>query len=161
MLKVDFKGLDEATALLERVAVQDRTSLFETIGEYLLVSTRGRFRTSTGPDGTAWAAKQRSTIAAQEARGDTPSAKPLIGPSRRLGNEIHYRATAQGVEIGSVLEYAAVQQFGAGRGQFGQTRRGAGVPWGDIPARPFLGLSPADRAVSGEVVAAYLADPPR
>ncbi|MGB0955835.1 MAG: phage virion morphogenesis protein [Panacagrimonas sp.] len=38
-----------------------------------------------------------------------------------------------------------IQQFGARKGAFGTTRRGAPIPWGDIPARPFLGISDEDR----------------
>lgn len=33
----------------------------------------------------------------------------------------------------------------AERGAFGSTSRAAPIPWGDIPARPFLGLSGSDR----------------
>lgn len=71
--------------------------------------------------------------------------KPLLGASKRLSHEIHYRASMDGVEVGTALEYATTQQFGAKQGSLGRTRRGAPVPWGDIPPRPFLGLSPQDR----------------
>lgn len=46
--------------------------------------------------------------------------------------------------MGSNLIYAAVQQFGAGKGQFGNMANGSPIPWGNIPARPFLGISPED-----------------
>ena len=59
--------------------------------------------------------------------------------------------------VGSSLEYAAVQQFGARRGEFGRTRRGAPIPWGDIPARPFLGVSRVDRVEILDILAGYLA----
>jgi len=58
--------------------------------------------------------------------------------------------------VGSVLEYAAVQQFGAKKGAFGRTRRGAPIPWGDIPPRPFLGLSDADRRSILDLIAEHL-----
>jgi phage gpG-like protein len=61
-----------------------------------------------------------------------------------------------GVEVGSSLEYAAVQQFGARQGQLGRTRRGAPIPWGDIPPRPFLGLSAADRQEILGILAEHL-----
>lgn len=34
---------------------------------------------------------------------------------------------------------------GARKGQFGRTSRGAPIPWGNIPARDFLGVSADDR----------------
>jgi phage gpG-like protein len=60
------------------------------------------------------------------------------------------------VEVGSSLEYAAVQQLGARRGQFGRTRRGAPIPWGDIPARPYLGISQADSSAILDIISQYL-----
>ena len=56
--------------------------------------------------------------------------------------------------MGTNLVYATTHQFGALKGQFGfaafDTRAGAfEIPWGDIPARPFLGIS-AD--TEGQVV---------
>ncbi|MDP2794728.1 MAG: transposase [Sulfurisoma sp.] len=53
--------------------------------------------------------------------------------------------------IGSNRLYAGVQQFGASRHQFGR------APWGDIPARPFLGISAGDKADTLETVADFLA----
>lgn len=46
---------------------------------------------------------------------------------------------------GTNVPYAATHQFGAAKGQYGQTQRGAPIPWGDIPARPFLGIGPDDK----------------
>lgn len=54
--------------------------------------------------------------------------------------------------------YAGSQQFGAAKGSFGNTKRGSPIPWGDIPAREFLGLSDEDRhEVSGIVTDYFLA----
>ena len=56
--------------------------------------------------------------------------------------------------------YAAVQQFGARAGSLwsGKDRRGrnAKAPWGDIPARPYLGLSAKDERNIMEIVRDYL-----
>jgi len=41
------------------------------------------------------------------------------------------------VMIGSPMEYAAMQQFGGTKAEFPNL-------WGDIPARPFLGISSQD-----------------
>lgn len=67
-----------------------------------------------------------------------------------------------GVGVSHTAPYAAMQQFGAKKGQFGQSKRGNPLPWGDVPARPYIpidkngNLQPeAEDAVIG-VVTHYL-----
>jgi phage gpG-like protein len=102
--------------------------------------------------------------------------KPLIGETRRLSTEIYPQVDANSVEIGSSLVYAATQQFGAKMGAFGRysqvarwrkyekgdfrkhagTVKGFPIPWGDIPARPFIGLSTSDEESVLAIVTRYL-----
>ncbi len=138
--------------------------VMKQIGEYLTASTRDRFNTSTAPDGSRWQENSevalinhlRKTKGNFKKRGGLSSKgkkrasrkKPLIGESKSLSGTINYTVynwLRSGVEIGSPMQYAATHQFGAKRGAFGKTARGAPIPWGDIPARPFVGLSAADR----------------
>ena len=51
------------------------------------------------------------------------------------------------VIAGTNKVYAATHQFGAERGEFGADRRGRPIPWGDIPARPFLGVGDEQRGI--------------
>ena len=44
-------------------------------------------------------------------------------------------------DAGTNVVYATTQQFGAARGEFGATRRGRPIPFGDIRARAFVGFS--------------------
>lgn len=147
----------------------------QDIGEYLVESVKRRFAEGKGPDGTPWEANTQATMLAFLARkgGDTSRRKgekssnpyfrqdgrlnkrgagqvsgkrPLIGESKRLSGEISFKAAISSVEVGSSLEYSGVQQFGAKKGDFGRTKRGGSIPWGDIPARPFLGFSDEDKA---------------
>jgi len=134
-----FEQLDRARGLLD-----DLTPIHEDVSEYMVKATRDRFRSSTAPDGTRWRQKAPTTLAAYLARGDGNRRKPLIGPSGRLGKEIAKLATRDGAEIGSALEYSGVMQEGARKGAFGKTRGGRPVPWGDIPARVWLGISSED-----------------
>lgn len=145
------------------------------IGETLMVSTKHRFAEQKDPDGNPWAPNKESTLLEyldrragkgatregekfkntshykKDGRLNAKGARTLIakkvltGESKRLGNEINYRVTGGAVEVGSSLEYAATQQFGAKKGAFGKTKKGRDIPWGDIPARPFLGLSAKDK----------------
>lgn len=134
----------------------DMGPAFRDIGEYLIASTKARFAKGVAPDGSAWAPKSQTTIDAYRARGEGALTRPLIGPASRLSSEITYRARGDGVTVGSSLIYSAVQQFGAAAGAFGKTRRGAPIPWGRIPARPFLGLSRDDERNVVDIIEEHL-----
>jgi len=163
MIRIEV--MDEvAQAMFARLreAVSDLRPLMQALGEHLAETTKQRFDTSTGPDGTPWAPNAQSTYVrfADKFKGGLhkkgphkgrvttagtarlASKKPLIGETRALATTINYSAGSDYVEIGSPMLYAAVQQFGAKKHSFS----GGRTPWADIPARPFIGLSAADRA---------------
>lgn len=75
--------------------------------------------------------------------------RPLAGETGALATQIHYQVIGNTLEIGSSMEYAAMQQFGGRRAEFPNL-------WGDIPARPFLGLSAADKNGIDQTIADYL-----
>ncbi len=54
--------------------------------------------------------------------------------------------------IGTDAKYGAVQQLGAKRSDYPHL-------WGDIPARPYLGLSEEDREEALETLARHLSPP--
>ena len=60
-----------------------------------------------------------------------------------------------GVVIGSSLIYSGVMQSGAARGAFGRDRFGRPIPWGTIPARPWLGISREDGEAITEIADEY------
>lgn len=155
------------------------TPVLRQIGEILLASTKARFARGAGPDGQRWAPNSRATIERHFARGSQgrtgyldkqgritkrgagliAGKRPLIGESKSLSRQIYYRVGNNQLDIGSSMIYAAVQQFGARKGQFGRTRRGSPIPWGNIPARPFLGISEADRGAIMDTLADHLRGP--
>lgn len=102
----------------------DLKPFFADVGETLLNSTRNRFRTLTAPDGTPWA----PLSPAYAARKPRHKNKPLT-LSGVLRGTLVKQATADSLRIGTPLIYGATHQFGRG----------------NIPARPFLGMSEADR----------------
>ncbi|WP_172298337.1 phage virion morphogenesis protein [Pseudoruegeria sp. HB172150] len=162
MIRVEVTD-EEVAAALSRIAARltDLTPLMQDLGEALVNSTEDRFPEGRAPDGTPWAPKSQATIDAYRRReGKTANARvdfrPLFGPSGRLSSEIHWQAGPNSVEIGSSLIYAAVDQFGAAKGQFGTTSKGSPIPWGDIPARPFLGISEGDRSALTLIIEGYL-----
>lgn len=157
MIKVDFKyqlvaqGLEEVSRRLD-----DMTPIHKSIGEHVVEITKDRFKKGIDPDGNAWTPKKQATIDRYKERGDGNRPDPLIGPSKRLSSEIAQYADAQGVEIGSALEYSAVMQNGAKQGAFGRDKRNHPLPWGDIPARVWLGLSDEDEAAIIDIADEHL-----
>ena len=143
-LEINDSEIDAALNRLAR-AVTDMTPVMQDIGEDLVVSTRERFIAGVSPVGAAWAPKSQTTIDAYTRRGDPVDLSPLFGPTKRLSSEITWQATGDSVEWGSNLIQAAVMHFGAAQGTLGRTSRGGPMPWGTIPARPFLGVSDEDR----------------
>lgn len=144
-IQAALRGLEEA--------VSDLSQVMGDIGEALVVSTKKRFGEGKSPAGAPWAAKSPVTIAAYQARGDKADTRPLFGPSGDLNSTIHYEHGPDFVRVGSSRPYAAMMQFGGTKAAFPNL-------WGDIPARPFLGLSDDDQedilATISEALAAAL-----
>jgi phage gpG-like protein len=53
-----------------------------------------------------------------------------------LANQFVVNAQENSLLVGSTMKYAAMQQFGGKKSQFPHL-------WGDIPARPFLPITPS------------------
>ena len=76
------------------------------------------------------------------------SIKPLFGPNDDglpLRKSFFSDASPTSLEIGTNKVQSAVMQFGAAKGAFGTAANNTSIPWGNIPARPFLGISAEDR----------------
>jgi phage virion morphogenesis protein len=138
---------DEITDALTWLSVflSDMTPAMQDIGEILVDSTRQRFPQGIAPDGSRWAPKSPVTLAKYGARSSNRiDVRPLFGPSGALSSQIFANPGPDSVEWGSPMIYAATQQFGAAQGAYGRTSRNGPIPWGNIPARPFLGISAED-----------------
>ena len=159
----------QLTALARAVSPAGLRGALREMGEDLAESTRRRFVTSTAPDGSRWAPNAASTYAAMVSKSDlrrdgrlrASSARKLAGKrplvrEGHLADSITYQMIDGGVEIGTSRVYAATHQYGARKGQYGRTRRGAPIPWGDIPARPFLGLSAEDERKVLDIIDRHL-----
>ena len=140
----------------------DPTPAMREIGEVLTASTKKRFSAQAGPDGIPWAPNTQTTIERYADRGSKGTytkkgklskkgisrvlGKKVLTDHGYLGDTIAYQVQDGGkaVAVGSNRVYAAMQQYGG-------TRADHPHLWGDIPARPFLGASDADRARIREI----------
>jgi phage virion morphogenesis protein len=143
-VKVDNAAVMAAMQKLAHSAANLRPPLL-ALGEELTKSTKKRFETSTAPDGTKWAPNKPSTL--KRKKGN----KPLIGKTGTLAQQISYAVGLDSLMVGSTspMKYAAMQQFGGKKSRFPNL-------WGDIPARPFLGISDADEKMIVNTVDEYL-----
>lgn len=101
----------------------------------------------------------------------------ILLDSGALRDSVTEKADKGSVVIGTNLEYATTQHFGAKKGQFGvhsvlfkahlrniagkkvQVRshtRKAKLPWGDIPARPFMTIHPTTLEDMVEILAGFI-----
>lgn len=158
MILIELKSTT-ALAALERAfaGLDDPLPLMQNLGELLTRSTKQRFAQGVSPEGVKWAPKSQTTLNRYGARkSNRVDIRPLFGPSGDLNSKIYPEPSRNEVLIGSPMIYAAVHQFGAAKGAFGATKHGAPIPWGNIPARPFLGLSAEDDVNVVETVGDYL-----
>ena len=141
---------------------------FAEIGEDLVNSIKRRFAMATVPDGTPWVPNSQVTIerylgvfkgsrkkdgsSSKAGQASTASKKPLMGETKTLRSTINYQLDgAFSVGIGSSKIQAAMLQFGGTRAQFPHL-------WGDIPERPFLGVSTSDRQNILDIICSYLVE---
>lgn len=147
-----FEAVD--AALLERIqAVRDPTPAQRQIGEYLDLAHRQRWDRAQAPDGAPWAPLSPVTVARKTAKG-----RPLgiLVQSTMLRDTLRWAIQGRELVFGTDRPYGAAMQFGLARGAAGRTRRGTPIPWGDIPARPWLGLSEADRQEALAIVRRHI-----
>lgn len=143
MIELYF-NMDELSPLWARLeeGLGDKAELNQSLGELLVQSTQDRMQRGEQPDGSPFAPRSEATLARYAAK-DLSFGAPL-NQSGDMRNNIFYEADARSVRWGSNAIQAAVMQFGADKGAFGAAANGSPIPWGRIPARPFLGISEED-----------------
>lgn len=119
-------------------ALTHMSPVFAEIGEFLLATTGKRFDDTEAPEGSKWAPRSPVTLAHHAREGG--SFGPVLHRTGELRRFINVASDDEKVTIGTNTLHAAVQQWGAAKGSLGPTS-----PWGNIPARPFIGVSETDR----------------
>ena len=156
---IDIEVRDEQVRLfLAELAKRfaNLTPLMRNIGEIVVERAMQSFAAGTSPAGVPWKPSHRAV---------RQGGKTLVD-STILSNSIHEFPGPTSVRVGTPVQYAGTHQFGAKRGSFGvvtvmvreylrKSKLGKSVtvrkhsrqiplPWGNIPARPFLGVAPQD-----------------
>ena len=152
-LRVSLSG---DAAVLARLAAMrragtDLSPAMRAIGDHLVRSTRARFHTQTAPDGSRWPPLRPATLARKTRNRDK-----ILTERGQLRKLVQSHAGANHVDVGAAPIYAGTHQFGAAQGLFGSTSTGSPIPWGDIPARPYLGLSPDDEQSIADVLLDFI-----
>ena len=129
--------------------------LMEDISRQLVTETKLNFDFGGRP---AWAGLSPVTLARRAHGGGA-----ILQDTGELKGSINASHTVDTATVGSNLKYAPTHQFGAKQGEFGRSDRNTPLPWGDIPARPFIPIDKdGDISYDGflavrEVVNGYLA----
>ena len=128
---------------------KDLTPTMDEIGSYMENSTKARFQSGVGPDGQAWKIS---------ARAEAEGGQTLVHKTH-LRDSIQYIASADEVEIGTNLIYAAIHQFGgvirpknAKKLKFKGVKGWAVVDQVVMPERPFIGASEEDEAELAHII---------
>lgn len=145
MLEISLVGME---AIIENLqGIEQRTGNLRPallgIGEIVAEGTKQRFASATAPDGQPWAKNSDVTLANKN--GTLP-----LTDGGFLADSIHYSLVGNdAVEVGSNKVQAAMMQFGGTKAEFPHL-------WGDIPERPYLGISDAEKTEIIELLADYL-----
>lgn len=164
-------SIDNAQVLAALTRLQGKLSdlspALKAAGEDLTESTKQRFNTATAPDGSKWAPNSELTLMRYLGRHESNTKKdgkiskagidrilgkkPLTGESHSLQDQIAPEVIGTHLlRIIAPQKYSAMQQFGGTRAEFPHL-------FGDIPARPFMGLSDEDVAAFEETIRRFLA----
>ena len=156
----------EVTAAFARISAHltDLSDLMNEVGMFLVASTEQRFKDTEAPDGSKWAPRSATTIKHYQRTGQKFGA--VLYKTGDLSKSVFHAYDAKSVTVGTNLIQSAVMQFGAGQGAFGASigkdKKGRDhfhtIPWGNIPARPFIGLSDNDRTNVLDTVAEWLSE---
>ena len=143
-MKINIKasGISQLKQKLKAQAekLSNLQPFWQVVGMYVQKQTiKERFDKEQAPDGTKWKPLSPARIKQRMKRHKTGNMKILqdVGELRR---SVKYEAGQTYVRIGSNLKYARTHQFGRG----------------NIPARPFLGVTPLEQQHINDMFRAYL-----
>lgn len=134
----NFNGGGDIVRRLQLMTLsgQKMTKLTRLVGAAMVSSTEERFSNQRAPDGSPWLPSKRAI----EQSGKT------LRDTGRLIASLTYVQVPNGVRWGTNVKYAAMMNFGGRKSTYSNL-------WGDIPARPFMGVNDADAETIENIIA--------
>lgn len=124
-----------------------RAQMLDQIGEASVREIKMHFINQQTPRGIKWWKSKRAL--------KDPS-RPTMLNTLKLMNSITYKQSGGAVEVGTDDIRAGTLNFGASKGQYGAMANGTPIPFGDIPARQFLGVSSQNEIKVRDIVNSFL-----
>ena len=148
MIEIEINIDDLETSLTELINLgADLTPIHRGLAGILADIPEQAFSAQANPEtGEAWEALSPVTV------GRRGSATPILQVSGQLAGSMQSDYGRDFARVSTGDERATTMFFGAKQGEFGRTSRGGPIPWGDIPARPFFGISDATETEIAEFV---------
>lgn len=136
-VQVTDKPVMDALQELSR-RVSDISEPLNEIGIEFAERIRQQFSRGESPYGNKWAAL--SAVTQAKNKGRRSGGEPLRDTGRLMASISHQMSDGgKTVSISATnVKYANTHQFGARQGQYGRTKRNGPIPWGNVPARPFM-----------------------
>ena len=149
-----FDAQDALSRLWDaRTEMMRPAPLLRSMGERLLAFHQQRFTEQISPEGVPW-----QELSARYQKRKRKNADKVLTRDGYLRNTLRWQVNADELLFGTNRVYGAIHQFG-GRTRphvieprykkalafGGAVRKSVQHPGSDMPARPFLGLSEADR----------------
>lgn len=134
IVKPDDQVTRGLSSLMRNIA--DPDPALEAIGDSLVTSTQMRFEAEESPEGEPWKGLSLATLAARGREGKDGEARILRDDANLYDSLQPKVLPKQGVQVGVTRVYGRIHQLG------GMAGRGRQV---EIDARPYLGVSKADR----------------
>lgn len=119
-----------------------RAQMLDQIGEASVREIKMHFINQKSPEGVRWKVSKRA---------EKDPSRPTMLHTLKLLNSITYKRSSGAVEAGTDDIRAGTLNFGAKKGQYGN-----GVPFGDIPARKFIGVSSQNEIRVRDIVNSFL-----
>lgn len=175
---LDPGELDEVIAwvneLKQSLSPGNSQNMYRAVGEYMRQQTLQNFEGEHAPDGEKWAPLSEVTKARRR-QGKGVSSDRILQDTGALRGSIGYKVSPDGViigtvkgNLGTVLRYANAHQYGIPRSMMKQIRvstpdrngryfsRMMNVPWGPIPARPYVGVTQRNLDRIASIIERYI-----
>jgi phage virion morphogenesis protein len=144
-VEFNLREIDGLARLLRNIQLSDgeRTSLLNGLGQAIETQTQERFDTQMSPEGTKWQDLAEKTKAYYAKRFPGRDRSILVGEGQLRDTVTHELNGSWSVLAGATMVYAAVHQFGWEKK--------------NIPARPYIGVSPENAADLAALAQTFLA----